>query len=80
MRYYSIFQTSINIQEIQVLVIKITAALPVSSQGECCCHSQAEGKAEEMYFFCNAFTLQRNQGEIKPIIAVLKNNIYTRRI
>lgn len=29
MRYYGIFQTSINIQEIQVLVIKITAALPV---------------------------------------------------
>lgn len=63
-----------------MLVIKITAALPVSSQGECCCHSLAEGKAEEIYFFCNAFTLQRNQGEIKPIIAVLKSKIYTKRI
>lgn len=51
MRYYNIFQISVNIQEIQVLVIKITVALPVSSEGECCCHSQAEGKAEEMYFF-----------------------------
>lgn len=63
-----------------MLVIKITAALPVPSQGECCCHSLAEGKAEEIYFFCNAFTLQRNQGEIKPIITVLKSKIYTRRI
>lgn len=69
-----------NIQEIQVLVIKITAALPGSSQGECCCHSLAEGKAKEIYFFCNAFTLQRNQGEIKPIITVLKSKIYRRRI
>lgn len=34
-----------------MLVIKITAALPVSSQGKCCCHLQAEDKAEEMYFF-----------------------------
>lgn len=55
MRYYRVFQMCINIQEIQVLVIKITAALPVSSQGECCCHLQAEGKAEEMYFYFLVF-------------------------
>lgn len=62
-----------------MLVIKITAALPVSSQGDFFCHSQAEGKAGEMYFFsCNAFTLQRNQSEIKPIIAMLKKKKITR--
>lgn len=65
MRYYNIFQISINIQEIQVLVIKITVALPVSSQGECYCHSQAEGKAEEMYYFFSVMLLPSKEIKVK---------------
>jgi len=50
MRYYSIFQTPINIQEIQVLVIKITAALPVSSQGDVAVILRRKAKKKKCIF------------------------------